>query len=200
MAFYKSNGFKYFKNLVIGVGASVVMIGALGKINSEPWGGPAITAGLVTEAILFAFLGILPPEKDYYWDKLYPGLGKYNSKIAPLTAGEVGAIKPLDGEIVEKNLGGMLSELQTMSKSLSSLKALQEVDFSKTKEQMTAMNNFYDRVNEAMSNISDAVSDTERYKEQVKSLNSNIDNLNTNLNALNGVYGNVLSAFGRGQG
>ena len=68
MAFYKKSWFKYAKNFIIGVGASLVMIGALGKINSEPWGGPAITIGLVTEAILFLMLGVLPPEKDYYWE------------------------------------------------------------------------------------------------------------------------------------
>ena len=89
MSFFKSKSFKYLKNLVIGVGAAVVMIGALGKINSEPWGGPAITAGLLTEAFLFLTLGLLGPEKDYYWEKLYPGLDAYNSNISPLTAGEV---------------------------------------------------------------------------------------------------------------
>ena len=51
MSFIKSKGFKYFKNLIIGVGAALVMLGALGKINSYPWGGLAITVGLITEAI-----------------------------------------------------------------------------------------------------------------------------------------------------
>lgn len=85
MAFYKNNWFKYLKNLIIGVGASLVMIGALGKINSEPWGGIAITIGLVTEAFLFLILGLLPPEKDYYWDKLYPGLGDYSANLQPIS-------------------------------------------------------------------------------------------------------------------
>ena len=70
MSFYKTSQFKYLKNLIIGVGAAVVMIGALGKINSYSWGGPAITAGLLTEAFLFLMLGLLPPDKDYYWEKL----------------------------------------------------------------------------------------------------------------------------------
>ena len=131
--FIKSSSFKYLKNAIIGFGASIVMIGALGKIRSSPWGDAAITAGLLTEAFLFFMLGIIPPEKDYYWEKLYPGLEKYNSKIAPLTAGEVDKDqRPLNGAKVETQLGGMLSELQIMAKSMSSLKALQEVDFSQT--------------------------------------------------------------------
>ncbi|MEZ5049411.1 MAG: gliding motility protein GldL [Saprospiraceae bacterium] len=189
MSFIKSKGFKYFKNLIIGVGASVVMLGALGKINSEPWGGPMITAGLVTEAILFFFLGILGPEKDYYWEKLYPGLDEYNSNIAPLTAGPVKAgSRQLDAEVVENKLGGMLDELQTMSKSLGSLKALQEVDFSETSSQIKGMHNFYSKMNEAMSSLSDTVEDTKQYKDQMVSLNKN-------LSSLNSVYGNVLNAF-----
>ncbi|MGA0232379.1 MAG: GldL-related protein, partial [Saprospiraceae bacterium] len=86
MAFYKSKGFKYLKNLIIGVGAAVVMMGALAKILSHPLGNILITAGLCTEAFLFLMLGVLPPEKDYYWEKLYPGLDNYNANLTPLTA------------------------------------------------------------------------------------------------------------------
>jgi hypothetical protein len=82
----------------------------------------------------------------------------------------------------------MLTELQTMSKSLGSLKALQEVDFSQTKEQLAAMNNFYDRMNEAMSNLNDSLDDTKQYQDSLASLNRN-------LSSLNSVYGNILSAY-----
>ena len=187
MSFIHSKGFKYLKNFVIGVGAAVVMIGALGKINSEPWGGQMIAWGLGTEAFLFAMLGILGPEKDYYWEKLYPGLDKYNAQLAPLTAGEGGSA-PLDGDMMKNKMTGMLEELQTMSKSLSSLKALQEVDFSQTAGQMKQMSNFYERMNDAMIALNDSVEDTKKYKEQMGALNKN-------LSSLNGVYGNVLSAF-----
>lgn len=191
MSFVKSKGFKYFKNLVIGLGASIVMLGALGKINSYSWGGMAITAGLITEAVLFGFLGIIGPEKDYYWEKLYPGLDNYNANLSPLTAGEMGSsasLRPLDADIVENKLGGMLDELQDMSKSLGSLRALQEVDFSETSEQLKTMHNFYSRMTEAMATLNETVEDTKLYKEQMATLNQN-------LSSLNGVYGNVLSAF-----
>jgi hypothetical protein len=189
MSFFKSPTFKYLKNLLIGLGAAVVMIGALGKINSEPWGGPAITAGLVVEAILFALLGILGPEKDYYWEKLYPGLDSYSSSISPLTAGDVAkAPKGLDGDDMSNKLGGMLNELQNMSKSLGSLKALQEVDFTQTGDQLKTMNNFYAKMGDAMKNLSEGIEDTKVYKDQITALNKN-------LGSLNSVYGNVLSAF-----
>lgn len=190
MSYFKSPSFKYVKNLLIGLGASVVMIGALGKLNSTSWGGMAITAGLLVEAFLFAMLGILGPEKDYYWEKLYPGLDKYSSHLAPLTAGDMGAGGPkaLNADVVENKLGGMLTELQSMSKSLGSLKALQEVDFSQTGDQLKAMNNFYTRMNEAMSTLNASVEDTKQYQAQMSSLSKN-------LTSLNGVYGNILSAY-----
>ena len=191
MAFYKSNWFKYLKNLIIGVGASLVMIGALGKINSEPWGGIAITIGLVTEAILFLILGLLPPEKDYYWDKLYPGLADYSASLQPIsgiTSNGASSMKSLDGEKVEAQLSGMLDELRGMSKSLGSLKALQEVDFSSTSQQVKTMNNFYTKLNEAMAELSDTVDDTKEYREHMTSLNRNLGSLNT-------VYGNMLHAM-----
>ncbi|MEE9439958.1 MAG: gliding motility protein GldL [Saprospiraceae bacterium] len=187
MSFLKSSGFKYFKNLIIGLGAAVVMLGALAKITSHPMGNILITIGLLTEAVLFAFLGLVGPEKDYYWEKLYPGLDKYNASIAPLAAGE-GASASLNAEAVEGNLSGMLTELQNMSKSLGSLKALQEVDFSETGEQLKTMHNFYGKMQEAMTSLSESVDDTKQYKEQMVALNKNLSSLNT-------VYGNVVNAF-----
>lgn len=171
----KSASFKYLKNFIIGVGASVVMIGALGKILSTEWGDAMITVGLSTEAFIFLMLGLIPPEKDYYWEKLYPGLEKYNSNLAPLTAGELEKdSRPLNGVKVEGQLGGMLSELQIMSKSMSSLKALQEVDFSQTSEQIKSMGNFYERMNQAMQELSHSVEETKAYRTHITALNSNI--------------------------
>lgn len=189
MSFIKSKGFKYLKNFIIGIGASVVMVGAWMKIVSHPMGNIMITAGLLTEAFLFAMLAIIPPEKDYYWEKLYPGLDTYGSNVSPLTADGAGAAaRPLNADAVEDRLGGMLGELQGMSKSLGSLKALQEVDFTETKGQMQSMNNFYTKMNDAMSTLAETTEDTKIYKEQIASLNRN-------LTSLNSVYGNVLGAF-----
>ena len=190
MSFFKSPTFKYVKNLLIGLGASIVMIGALGKLNSTSWGGDMITYGLIVEAILFALLGILGPEKDYYWEKLYPGLDEYSSNIASLTDGPTtgSSHKALNADVVENKLGGMLTELQSMSKSLGSLKALQEVDFTQTGDQLKAMNNFYSRMNDAMNSLNASVEDTKQYQAQMSSLSKN-------LTSLNAVYGNILSAY-----
>lgn len=189
MSFVKTKWFKYLKNFIIGAGASVVLLGALFKLESWEGASLMLTIGLSVEAFIFLFLGVIGPEKDYYWEKLYPGLDDYQSRIAPLTEGDVSGAPPaLNGEVVEQQLGGMLTELQTMSNSLGSLKALQEVDFSGTSEQLKTMSNFYTRMSEAMANLNDSLEDTERYKDQLSALNKN-------LGSLNSVYGNVLSAM-----
>jgi len=198
MSFIKTKGFKYIKNFVIGIGAAIVLLGALFKIQSWPFADEMLTFGMITEAILFAFLGIIGPEPDYYWNKLYPGLDDYHAQLQPLTAGPTGstAVTPaLNGEVVEKQLGGMLAELQVMSKSLSSLKALQEADFSGASDQIKAMSNFYAKLNEAMADLSDSVEDTKQYKVQLGELNKNIASLNNAYSALSNVYGNVISAM-----
>ena len=191
MALTKSPAFKYFKNFVIGVGAAVVMLGALYKIQSweMPLGGriDLLTIGLGVEAALFLLIGVLGPEPDYYWDKLYPGLSNYDGDVQPLTSGGV-STPQLNGEVVEQQLGGMLTELQTMSKSMSSLKALQDADFSGTGEQVRQMGNFYSKLNEAMADLAATADETKAYK-------TNMESLNGNLNTLNAVYGNMISAM-----
>jgi hypothetical protein len=195
MTFTKSPTFKYAKNFIIGVGAAVVMLGALYKIQS--WEMPTIggvtfdllTIGLGVEAFLFFLIGILGPEPDYYWDKLYPGLNSYDGDVQPITTGGVASpTAALNGEVVEEQLGGMLAELQTMSKSMSSLKALQEADFSGTSAQIKQMGNFYAKLNEAMADLAATTDETKVYKQ-------NMQQLNGNLSTLNNVYGNMISAM-----
>ena len=194
MSFLKSKGFKYLKNLLIGVGAAVVLMGALFKLESWPFASEMLIIGLSIEAFIFLFLGVIGPEKDYYWEKLYPGLDDYGSDVNPLAAGP--GTPSLNGEVVEQQLGGMLNELQTMSRSMTSLKALQEVDFSGTKDQLKSMTNFYAKINQAMADLSDSLEDTKQYKEQVQELNANVGRLNNTYSALNNVYGSMISAMG----
>ena len=62
------------KNTVVCLGASVVLLGALFKITHWPGATPMLVVGMLTEAFLFAMFGVLPPHRDYHWEKFYPGL------------------------------------------------------------------------------------------------------------------------------
>ena len=84
-----------------------------------------LMVGLYTEAGIFLLLGILGPEKDYYWEKLYPGLDSYNAPVTTLLPDPLTKTNPqlpgLNGEKVESQLGGMLEHLKVRSGIFSSL-------------------------------------------------------------------------------
>lgn len=77
MSFLKLKGFKYFKNLIIGVGVFVVFLGVLFKIFFWLGVDEMLMVGMFIEVGIFLFLGFILLDKDYYWEKLYLGLDNY---------------------------------------------------------------------------------------------------------------------------
>lgn len=72
--FWHTTTGKYIKNFIIGVGAGIVLLGALFKLQHWPGAGIMLSVGMFTEVFIFTLLGILPPPKDYYWERYYPDL------------------------------------------------------------------------------------------------------------------------------
>jgi gliding motility-associated protein GldL len=70
----QSAGWKSFMAKLYGLGASVVIIGALFKIQHWPLGGLFITFGLCTEAIIFFFSAFEPLHEELDWTLVYPEL------------------------------------------------------------------------------------------------------------------------------
>ncbi|MBN1132537.1 MAG: gliding motility protein GldL [Bacteroidales bacterium] len=70
----QSSGWKSFMAKLYGFGASVVLIGALFKIQHWPGAGIALTAGLITEAIIFFFSAFEPLHEELDWTLVYPEL------------------------------------------------------------------------------------------------------------------------------
>lgn len=203
MSFIHSSGFAYGKNLIIGLGASVVLVGALFKIQSWPGASEMLTAGLLTEAGLFLMLGLLPPHKDYYWEQLYPGLDVHGAEVDdPNGGGSAKKGTPLDGEALveamngmrtavsplESQQGQMVAELQTMSKTMKSLDIFAGVDFNDVGQLTKDAGKFTAVLNDAIQNVVDSAEDVKIYREELTKLNQN-------LSSLNGVYGSVLTAM-----
>jgi hypothetical protein len=144
-------------------------------------------------------LGVLPPHKEYYWEKLYPGLDTYGGHVEGAGVGTgsgngIGDIAEalkgvkLDTAPLEKQQQVMVAELQTMAKSMSSLKALQEADFTSIKDITSGAGKFTQALNNAVTSIAESLEDTKVYREQLADLNKN-------MKALNSVYGGVLAAM-----
>ncbi|MBP7496422.1 MAG: gliding motility protein GldL [Bacteroidales bacterium] len=75
----KSKGYKQFMSKVYGWGASVVILGALFKIQHYPGAGIMLICGLSVEAIIFFFSAFEPPHVEPDWSLVYPELaGMYH--------------------------------------------------------------------------------------------------------------------------
>ena len=205
--FFETKAGKYIKNLIIGLGASVVLIGALAKIQHWSWAGPALTAGMLTEAFIFAILGILPPHKDYYWERYYPGIDE-NPKVEAYRKGVKSVVTPIAGLGNTQQNSNATASLDKMLEEANitpaNLKRLNEnfSRFGQTVEDMrditdvtaatgaytTAARETADTLQElkvtfagatqTMSSFNNAADDTAKFHEQVNVLSRNLGSLN----------------------
>ncbi len=70
----QSSGWKNFIAKLYGIGASVVIIGALFKIEHLPLASLMLTIGLCTEAVIFFFSAFEPLHEEVDWSLVYPEL------------------------------------------------------------------------------------------------------------------------------
>ncbi|MDE0599189.1 MAG: gliding motility protein GldL, partial [Dokdonia donghaensis] len=87
----KSKTGKKLMNMVYGLGAAVVIIGALFKIMHWPFGNEMLIVGLVTEAVVFAISAFEPVDDELDWALVYPELaggagGSKKKAAAPVDA------------------------------------------------------------------------------------------------------------------
>ena len=82
----QSKAFKKFMSMSYGLGAAIVIIGALFKITHIEFGpingNLMLTLGLVTEALIFAISAFEPVDNEKDWSLVYPELagGETSSK------------------------------------------------------------------------------------------------------------------------
>jgi len=70
----QSSGWKNFMAKLYGLGASIVIVGALFKIQHWALAGPMLTVGLLTEAVIFFFSAFEPLHEEIDWTLVYPEL------------------------------------------------------------------------------------------------------------------------------
>ena len=208
----QSRSYKKTMNFVYGMGAAVVIIGALFKIQHIEifgiTGGMMLTIGLVTEALVFAVSAFDTPEDDLDWSKVYPELGE-DGIISDEKVGAEGLLsQKLDNLLQEANIdaelmGSLGNSMKNFQSAAEGLSAASESVASTNKYneqmslaavQMESLNNLYKVQVENTSKQADlntaVVENTEKLKEQMESLANN-------LSSLNGVYGGMLSAMNK---
>jgi len=210
----QSRASKKFMNMAYGLGASIVIIGALFKIIhfeiGPLTGNVMLTIGLVTEAIIFALSAFEPVDDDLDWSLVYPELSGgqlKGKKDAPKDAEGLLSKKlddllkdaKIDGELMAslgdsiKNFEGAAKNLNPTVDSMAATKKYGE-ELSLAAAQMESLNSLYkvqlDSVNRQATINEEAIENAGKLKEQMQSLASN-------LSSLNGVYGGMLSAMNK---
>ncbi|NQU53560.1 MAG: gliding motility protein GldL [Bacteroidetes bacterium] len=71
---FKTKRWKTFMGYVYGWGASIVMVGALFKLEHWQYSTLLLTIGLITEAFIFFLSAFEPPTEMPEWSKVYPEL------------------------------------------------------------------------------------------------------------------------------
>lgn len=200
LLFFETESGKYIKNFIIGFGASIVLLGALFKI--QHWSGASVmlTIGMCTEAFIFALLGILPPPHDYYWERFYPNITEspvaeaYRRGIKLDQVGKPGEppTKSLDkmleeAQINTPNLKRLNENFQNFNKAVDQIKDMSDVTAATGTYSQSArdaadalgqMKNTFVGASKTMSAFNEAAEDTAKFHDQVVVLSRNLGTLN----------------------
>lgn len=202
---------KKVMNFAYGMGAAVVIVGALFKIQHWTGASELLVVGLLTEAFIFALSAFDKPDEDLDWSLVYPELAggdaKPKSKKKDDTPDADGLLSQkldtmlkeakIDGELMA-SLGNSIKNFESAAKgiaptvdSLASTKKYSE-ELTKAAAQMESLNNLYKLQLESASVNAEANKDIAEnaamLKQQMKSMTANIASLNA-------VYGGMLSAM-----
>lgn len=186
---------------IYGIGAAVVIVGALFKIEHWTGANEMLIIGLGTEAVIFFLSAFEPKHAEVDWSKVYPELAEDYEAPAVQTstrisnrqgAGESPLLKidemlktaKVDQNLLD-NLGKGLTNLATSASQMSNLSnaAVATNDYAKNVQAastaLTEMNKSYGTAMNAVKAMSDASKDTGEYHKQVQTVTKNLAALNT---------------------
>lgn len=207
----KSKSGKKLMNMVYGLGAAVVIVGALFKIMHWPFGNEMLIIGLLTEAGVFVVSAFESVDEDLDWSLVYPelagGQSKGGKKEAPKDAEGLLSQKlddmlkeaKIDGELMAslgssiRNFEGAAKEISPTVEAMSSTKKYSE-EMALAAAQMESLNSLYKVQVESSSRQAEI---NEQVAQNAGKLKEQMESLATNLSSLNGVYGGMLSAMSK---
>jgi len=202
---------KKVMNFAYGMGAAVVIVGALFKIQHWTGASAMLIIGLLTEALIFGLSAFDAPDVELDWSLVYPelagGQAKEKTKKAEDPKDAQGLLSQkldamlkeakVDSALMEslgnsiKNFEGAAKAISPTVDSVASTKKYAE-EMTKAATQLETLNGLYQvqlQSAERNAKINDEVAENNlKLKDQMQSLTSN-------LSTLNNVYGGMLSAM-----
>ena len=202
---------KRVMNMAYGLGAAVVIIGALMKIIHKDLGpltgSMLLTIGLVTEAAIFALSAFDTPDEEVDWTIAYPELagGKAKAKGAKQETPEGVLTKKLDSLLKEAKIDGALvtslgDSIRNLNSTASEMGGSQGAsqkyseEMAKAAAQMESINSLYKAQLESAGRQAEI---NQESTENATKLKEQMESLASNLSSLNGVYGGMLSAMNK---
>ena len=192
----QGKNFKKFMARLYGWGASIVIVGALFKIQHWPLSGFFLVLGLGTEAVIFFFSAFEPPHEDVDWSLVYPELAGMEDEDSHSKKDRKSKKDPvaqqLDRLMAEAKIGPELIEslgtgLRSISDSTSKLADLTNAsvatddyvkNVSNASRSVSEMSNSYTRAAQAVEQLSSSTEEVRVYKDQVVTAGKNLASLN----------------------
>jgi gliding motility-associated protein GldL len=186
---------------IYGIGAAVVIVGALFKIQHWSGANEMLILGLGVEALIFAFSAFEPKAHEVDWSKVYPELAEEEVDMSTRTATRI-SNKPAAGDSpllkidemlktakvdqnLLDNLGKGLTNLATSASQMNNLAnaAVATKEYADNVQKASAslkdMNTSYGTAMKAVSAMADASKDSSEYHTAVQKVTKNLTALNT---------------------
>ncbi|PCJ66503.1 MAG: gliding motility protein GldL [Bacteroidetes bacterium] len=214
-SFFESKTGKNVMAKAYGLGAAVVILGALFKIQHYPGADIMLIVGMGVEALIFAISAFEPIHEEWDWSLVYPELAGMEGEDRPknsLSQGDA-VSQQLDKMLSDAKIGPELIEglgngLKSLSSNVTSMADLSGATVATKEyaenvtlatEQLKGMNSSYGRAVNALDSLSET---TETFKEtttKVASINATLSDslmsFDQNIQNLNKVYGGMLNAM-----
>ena len=175
-------------NFVYGVGAAIVILGALFKLQGWPGANFMLIVGLSAEAIIFTISAFDPPTiHELDWSKVYPQLapdGKSGSPTANMDAMMKEA--KIEPELL-RSVGAGLKKLAAQTKNVNDLAdaSVATKDYTESikgaSESLKSVNTSYGTISSAAkdmasssNNLKEAVALTNQYKNNLQSASESL--------------------------
>lgn len=224
----KNNSFKHkfygdVMPKVYGIGAAVVILGAMFKILDWPFASLMIGVGLSTEAVIFFLSAFEPKHEEVDWTKVYPELA--SEEAAPVSSRgkaststgltqkfddmmENAKIGPELFESLSKGMQNLATSAEKMGKLSDAAVATNEYaeNVKTASKTLVDINSSYGKTASALVELSSASNDAKQYHAQVVEVTKNLSALNNvyemelidaqnHMKTLNKFYTNVSTAM-----
>ena len=200
-----SKFYKWIMPYLYGWGASLVILGALFKINHYNGADIMLLVGMGIEALIFFMSAFEKAPKNYKWERAYPGILDAEESDSDLTPTQQLDKMLQDVNVDSKVIKDLGDGMKKLSKSASDLGSVAD-GTKKYNSQMLAASDNLEKINDLyMDQIKSSEQQFMATKKMTSNLTSSLDHtsrlhvelssLSENLNALNNVYGGMLNAM-----